>query len=700
MDSKPTYLPYVDGLRALAVVAVVVYHLHAAWLPGGFAGVDVFFVISGFIVSASVGNLERFGLHRFLPFFYARRLVRIAPALIVMLMVSTYVSALIVPAAWLSQSNQTTGLYAFFGLSNLILARTSNDYFSPLVDFNPFTHTWSLGVEEQFYLIFPLLFFAWSYRGRWRMLVTALFSAALVASLMVAAYLDQTDKTSAYYLITSRFWQLASGVLLYHGMVYAGRRFDQREQPSPRWFGMAAWASATLLVYGLITGNPSRFPYPGSLPVVIGSLGMLGFLHGKSPSNMLVRILSQRSVLFVGRISYSLYLWHWPIFVFFRWTVGLDTLWKQVLAVAISFGFATLSYRYVEGPIRRIRFIKAMPRIAVTAMGVLVIGTAAWSASAINNAQADISRTRVQRHAADWYPSAPDTDPSMPGCAIADGGGKGSMGQFMTFSRFGCASPAIAPNIFAIGDSHALAFVGLYKRYSLQTGASVTLYINGGCPFLSLKASEDTPICRASAQASLADILTKVKPGDVLFLPSLRLPRFVDQYVRYDDSVVYGQIFSEQAVHERDNAVAKGKAILDEFVAKGVHVVLEAPMPVFKSPTFRCAERYNKLNPICRDGSKVQRDELERLRQPIVTSLNELAKTSPSDVRVWDPFPVLCPHPTCYALDGKRPLFFDADHVSGYGNSLLVPSFIQFVQQFATRPASAQVMAPPLAGGG
>jgi peptidoglycan/LPS O-acetylase OafA/YrhL len=691
MDSKTTYLPYVDGLRALAVIAVVVYHLHDAWLPGGFAGVDIFFVISGFIVSTSVGNLERFGLHRFLPFFYARRIIRIAPALIVMLLASTYFSALIIPSAWLSQSNQATGLYAFFGLSNLVLARTSNDYFSPVADFNPFTHTWSLGVEEQFYLIFPLLFFAWSYRGRWRMLATALFFAALVASLAVATWLDETDRTSAYYLITGRLWQLACGVLLYHGMVYAGRRFDLPEQLSPWWFGMAAWVSAALLVYGLITGNPSHFPYPGSLPVVVGSLGMLGFLHGKSASNILVRILSLRPVLFVGRISYSLYLWHWPVYVFFRWTVGLDTPWKQMLAVALSFGFASLSYRYVERPIRRVRFIKAMPRVAVAAMGVLVITDAAWDAIAINNDQAHISRTRVQRHASDWYPSAPDTDPSMPGCAIADGGGNGSMGQFMTFSRFGCAGPAIAPNIFAIGDSHALAFVGLYKRYSLLTGASVTLYLNGGCPFLSLKASEQTPTCQANAQAALGDILAKIKPGDVLFLPSLRLPRFADQYVRYDDSVVYTQIFSEQAARTRDEAIAKGKAVLEEFVAKGVHVVLEAPMPVFKSPTFRCAEKYNKLNPICHDGSKVPREELERLREPIVASLNELAKTSPDDVRVWDPFPVLCPHSTCYALDGKRPVFFDADHLSGYGNSLLVPSFTHFVQQFSPRP-TLQVM--------
>jgi peptidoglycan/LPS O-acetylase OafA/YrhL len=694
MNSRPAYLPYVDGLRAVAVIAVVIYHLHDTWLPGGFAGVDIFFVISGFIVSASVGNLEKFPLHRFLPFFYARRVLRIAPALIVMLLICTYVSALIIPEAWLSQTNQTTGLYAFFGLSNLILARTSDNYFSPRVDFNPFTHTWSLGVEEQFYLIFPLMFFAWTYFGRRRMMAAALFLAGLVSSLLVAVHLGNTDKTSAYYLITSRFWQLASGVLLYQGMVFAGRSFDRPEQESPKWFGLAAWASAGLLVYGLITSDSTRFPYPGSLPVVIGSLGLLGFLHGRTRSDMLVRVLSLRPVLFVGRISYSLYLWHWPVNVFFRWTIGLDTLWKQALAVVLSFGFATLSYRYVEGPVRRARFIGALPRIAVAATGIVIIGAAAWGANAINNAQAHLSHTRVQRHAADWYPSAPDTDAGMPGCAITTVVGSGSMGQTMTFSRHGCSGPATAPDIFAIGDSHALAFVGLYKRYSIHTGATVELYLNGGCPFMSLKASEDSPACRANAENALKDMLSKIKPGDVLFLPSLRLPRFADQYVRYDDGEVYKQIFSEPAVQVRADAVQNGKTILDEFVAKGVRVVLEAPMPIFKSPTFRCAEKYNILNPICHDGSSMSRDELEHLRRPIIAGLNDLAGISP-DVRVWDPFPILCPEATCRAYDGKHPLFFDGDHVSGYGNSVLTPSFIQFIQQFVAPSTSLQALSKP-----
>jgi peptidoglycan/LPS O-acetylase OafA/YrhL len=687
MAARNAYLPYIDGLRAVAVLAVVIYHLHAAWLPGGFAGVDVFFVISGFIVSASVGNLDRMGLHRFLPFFYARRILRIAPALLVMLLVTTYVSALIIPEAWLSQTNQKTGLYAFFGLSNLVLARTNNDYFSPLVDFNPFTHTWSLGVEEQFYLVFPLLFFVWSYGSRFRKFTTGVYVCAFVASLVMAILLGQSDKTSAYYLITTRFWQLAAGVLLYQAMALSGRRFDIADQPSSGWWSGAAWVAAIVLLYGLVTSQPAEFPFPGAIPVVIGTLGLLGALHGKPISHPIVRVLTWRPVLYVGRMSYSLYLWHWPIYVFFRWTVGIETPWQQALAVALSLGVAALSYRYVETPVRQFRGFKAMPRLAVVTMGLLVIGGTTWAANAINEGQPHISRTRVARHANDWYPNAPDTDASLPGCAVATGGGALEHGNYITYTRVGCPGAATAPDVFAIGDSHALAFAGLFKRYTIRTAAHVSLYTNGGCPFLSLKPGENSAACTANATSALNDMLAKMKPGDILFLPSLRMPRFADQFVRYPDIVVEDQLFSPTAVAARATAVVVGKDIVDRFTAKGVHVVLEAPLPIFKSPTFRCAEHYNRSNPICRDGTTMPRDELKRLRAPVVNSLEEIASESPA-AAVWDPFPVLCPHSTCSALDGRIPLFFDADHVSGYGSGLLVPSFTSFVRGVESRSAT------------
>ncbi len=196
-------MPHVDGLRALAVVAVMIYHLRESWLPGGFSGVDVFFVISGFVVSLSVSHWIGGGIGNFLGRFYARRLQRIVPALLACLVLTSLLSVLLIPRAWLSSSNELTGLYAFFGLSNYYLAFHNETYFSPLAAFNPYMHTWSLGVEEQFYLLFPLLFFAWTRGGRWRMLSIGLISLACLASLGDAWLRPASNPTAAAQDTTS-----------------------------------------------------------------------------------------------------------------------------------------------------------------------------------------------------------------------------------------------------------------------------------------------------------------------------------------------------------------------------------------------------------------------------------------------------------------------------------------------------------------
>jgi peptidoglycan/LPS O-acetylase OafA/YrhL len=220
--ARTEYLPYIDGLQAVAVVSVFLYHLNANLLPGGFTGVDIFFVISGLVISGSVNGLEGISFGRFLANFYSRRLFRIAPALIVCLIVTALALDLFVPFARLSLANQKAGLAAFFGFSNYVLARSDNDYFSPRVDFNPFTHTWSLAVEEQFYLLFPCLFIAWLW-GR-RQASAALFTVALIASFVCAWWLSSTNPTQAFYFGASRFWELAAGVLLFQYMELSGRR--------------------------------------------------------------------------------------------------------------------------------------------------------------------------------------------------------------------------------------------------------------------------------------------------------------------------------------------------------------------------------------------------------------------------------------------------------------------------------------------
>jgi peptidoglycan/LPS O-acetylase OafA/YrhL len=155
------YIPEIDSLRAIAVLSVILFHFNPLILPGGFSGVDVFFVISGYVVSSSLAKSQHSHFIGFVLQFYSRRIIRIYPALLACLMIVGVLQTLFVPASWLSQSTNSTALYAFAGLSNFALIWFNDGYFSPRIEFNAFTHTWSLAVEEQFYLLFPFIFFIW-----------------------------------------------------------------------------------------------------------------------------------------------------------------------------------------------------------------------------------------------------------------------------------------------------------------------------------------------------------------------------------------------------------------------------------------------------------------------------------------------------------------------------------------------------------
>ena len=220
-DSRPEggYFPAIDGLRAVAVLAVMIFDLAPTALPGGFAGVDIFFVISGYVVTASLAGRQSQPLRQFILGFYARRILRIFPALLVCVFVVSIIAvAFIPPGSWLGDTNRYTAIYAIFGLSNYALIWSSDGYFSPRVEFNPFTHTWSLAVEEQFYLIAPAIVYFWlvnhSQTGVRKFVPSAILVLLALISCILAAY-NTTANPAAFYLTPSRFWELACGVLLF-----------------------------------------------------------------------------------------------------------------------------------------------------------------------------------------------------------------------------------------------------------------------------------------------------------------------------------------------------------------------------------------------------------------------------------------------------------------------------------------------------
>nr|WP_285310189.1 acyltransferase [Stenotrophomonas maltophilia] len=183
------------------MLAVIVFHIDAAWLPGGFTGVDMFFVISGFGISQALASRGSQPTARLLLDFYRRRALRLLPVLLLMLLATFVLSALFIPRAWRNEQFDQTGWAALAGLSNIVLAGQDDDYFSPGAELNPFLHTWTLGVEEQFYLVFPLVFMVWLRgRGYWWW-TPALLPVLTGLSVLWAGWQAQVAPTSAFYLV-------------------------------------------------------------------------------------------------------------------------------------------------------------------------------------------------------------------------------------------------------------------------------------------------------------------------------------------------------------------------------------------------------------------------------------------------------------------------------------------------------------------
>lgn len=677
--TRTAYYPYIDGMRALAVLAVLIYHLHGPWLPGGFVGVDVFFVISGFVVSASIVSFRGRGLLQFFAYFYARRIKRIFPALIVCLLVTAYATALFVPTSWLSAVNQKTGLYAFFGLSNFILAQTGRDYFAPTTEFNPYTHTWSLAVEEQFYLVFPLMFLAWLSGPKGRALSIGLFVAAGIASLMFAGWQSSVSPTEAYFLTPSRFWELAAGVLLFQ--LTQQKPVLETVSPGP-WRGIFGALSLLLLLAALAFSSPAHFPFPGALPAVLGTVGVIYCLHRHPHLRRLHTLLGNAPLVYIGRISYSLYLWHWPVFVLFRWTVGIDTPLLRVLAVVLTFALAIASYKLIENPIRHSHAIRRLPQTAVIVLGLAFVGASWWGAERIALNLHQISLSTLSKNQDDWYPHGSWFSADNPGCLAEPEYHTVGGGLMMSYKPYNCATPRPIneQSIYVIGDSHALAYEGLFKQYAMRNSTQIFAYNNGGCPFISLQPfrENDNAQCQQYAKASLEDLHKRLKPGDILFLPSLRLARLSDQWAYFGEEEAAAQMFGPAADAGRERAVKDAVNVLKEFSDKGVQIVFEGPKPLFRAPPFRCADWFNHNNPICAPGFSVSRELLESYRKPVMQSFAEIIRQLPS-ASVWDPFPVLCPGEECNAFRNGKPLFLDGDHLSGDGNLTLLKDFTEFM---------------------
>ena len=332
-----------EGLRGVAVIAVLLFHLGSPWAAGGFVGVDAFFVLSGFLITGLIiREHERTGRIS-LPAFYARRVRRILPAALVTIVVTVGVAAFVLAPLDLPEIT-LDGAAAALSVGNIRFAIGATDYFGPTAP-SPFRHFWSLGVEEQFYLLWPALMIVALARGGSRRRVALLIGGVVAASFAGSIWLTGVDQAWAFYSFPTRAWQLGLGGLLAATAGWFARR-------SGPLLGSIALAGVVGLV-GAVVLIDGSMPYPGALallPAVATAAVVVGG-DRRGPARWLLSLASLR---WFGRISYSLYLWHWPFLVLPVLALGRELALEERLALAgISIAVATVSWRWIEEPFRR-----------------------------------------------------------------------------------------------------------------------------------------------------------------------------------------------------------------------------------------------------------------------------------------------------------------------------------------------------------
>jgi peptidoglycan/LPS O-acetylase OafA/YrhL len=467
MKSPHVYRPDIDGLRAVAVLAVMIYHLGKI-ARGGFVGVDVFFVISGFLITSII--LEDMANGQFtLANFYERRIRRILPALIACLVGTTIAAYFaLYPAEFVALENGI--LAAAFFLANQFYANATG-YFRPAAGTMPLIHTWSLAVEEQFYLLFPL---ALLLLARWsRTVAIWVLGIAALASFGWCEYLTRTQSNGAYYFLATRGWELILGSLLAMGAVPEVKSKGVREVLS--FLGFAA------ILFAAFRFNKNT-PFPGYW-TLLPCLGAAAIIHlGRQQDTFVARLLSTRALVGLGLISYSLYLWHLPIITFYHLEVATQApYWAQGVLAAASLAAAYLSWRYIEQPFRKKRVAGERRQLFTTA--ALSVGAVAAMATIIilGDGWKDRYPPEVRELAAFKY------DPTV---AFRDGDCFFSR-RATTHSQFAQSHClAMSPekkNVLIVGDSHAAhLWEGLSKTFpdvnflqATASGCSPSL-IHGG----------------------------------------------------------------------------------------------------------------------------------------------------------------------------------------------------------------------------
>jgi peptidoglycan/LPS O-acetylase OafA/YrhL len=623
MSSNRQYRPDVDGLRALAVLSVILFHVDAFLLPGGFVGVDIFFVISGFLISRNI--LEELARGRFsIGEFYRRRVKRIAPPMVVVVGATLLAAQLLMLPEDVERAADSA-LWSLASLANVFFwTHHDGGYFAAASHDQPLLHLWSLGVEEQFYILWPLLLLL-IHRARWLLVGAGLVA---VASFALGEIVFARDPSFAYYMLPTR-----AGELLLGGMVaLASLRGVERRLPAAAVTPMALVGLVLMIGPLFLLSETSVFPGLLAVPPTLGTALLI--LAGHCAKNPISRVLSVRPLVWIGLVSYSAYLWHWPLLSLYRYG-GHAQIGATAGAVLIgtTFALAWMTYRYIETPARRsmgsLRQVVSrqyvIPALALAALSLAVmkLDGFGWRSQEYRQALAAARQATRPAYQYDYVCQRMQIKPadvSNPACVLGP-------------------APHDRPQAILWGDSNAAHYIGVVGAFAELSGFSFRNLAIGACPPLF---SDPTPFI---ASRRMADCLAATAP--------------VRSTVRSFPVVIVSASYTAYLT-ESEQFLDAFEATVRTLADEGRLVIVIGKAPVIEDYDRRCREKalaYPLMD--CRPFAAPQ--------DYTVTAANgrlrDFAARMPR-VEFFDVTDYLCTAGACSPFDGDRPLYYDPGHLS------------------------------------
>jgi peptidoglycan/LPS O-acetylase OafA/YrhL len=661
------FRPDVEGLRAVAVGAVLLFHAGLPFAPGGFVGVDVFFVISGFLItSLLVGELSRTGSLSFTR-FYARRAKRLLP-------LSATVLAAVVAASWLLQSSVrrvdvawdvvASGLYVV----NWRLNQQAVDYFGDGGLDSPVQHFWSLAVEEQFYIVWPLLLLAVTWRWRRRggdlqRLLTRTMAVVGLSSLAYCLYVSYVGAGDAYFSTLTRGWELALGGGL-AVLLSTPRRMPVQVAGVLAGLGLLAIGYAVVRFDG-------HTPFPGAAALVptLGTAAVI-WAGAASTDHGPARLLGTRPVRHVGRISYAWYLWHWPVLVFAAEVLGDLSVVEGVLVAALSWVPAVLSHRLVEQPLRTSATLSRLPAralwlgVACTAVAALLGGALFWSAPTVPEAsQGEVRGADAARLTTDEDPHQESVSRIRPEPAKAGEDRGRPVDDGCLVQPADTESPPCvygdthsSTTVVMFGDSHMMQYAAALEELADRHGWRLVVLTKAACPVADVRTYSrvvqgEYTQCPEWREATLERITNSEDP-ELVVTSQLAL------YSVYDGETRRGRDASAPALadgYERTLARLRGETDAEVAVVQDNPRRMDVPECV--------SENLDDLDACAADRADVT-DHL---------AVGARAARRVDGVRLVDPTPVLCPEGVCPAVMGDALVYRDDGHLSATFAKTLVP---------------------------